>query len=198
MGVHVTVRQSLFLQYVESRNQHTTSTNLCLDKFLRTEKEVLKHLKLMLIEWIVISVCLSIRSLVETCADYVCNVGNLTTLLLIVCLQLIVSFCCFSKESLANDGINLFCCDWNTLAETVDNLCEKATIDIGSIDNVIKLELSNGNSPNLATKSSNSFCHAFKVKDVYLLLGNSLTYLVNHEDNANVLILVEVASKIFL
>ena len=198
MGVHISIREGFFLQYVESRNQHTTCTDLCLDQFLSTEKEVLKHLKLMFIEWIVISVCLSIRSLVETCADDVGNVGNLTTILLIVCLQQIISFCCFCKESLANDCVNLFCCDWNTLTETVDNLCEKATIDIGSIDNVIKLKLCNGNSPYLATKSSYGFCHAFKVKDVYLLLGNSLTYLVNHEDNANIFILIEVACKVFL
>ena len=152
MGVHITVRHSLFLQDVESRNQHTTCTNLCLYKIMSTEKEILKHLELMLIEWIVISICLCIPGLVETCADDVCNVGNLTTLLLIVCLQLIVSFCCFGKESLANDGVNLFCCNRNALAESVDNLHQFTAIYILSSDYIVKLKLGNGNGPYLAPK----------------------------------------------
>ena len=86
MSVDVFVRKSLFLQYIECGNQHSTSTHLRLDKFLSAKQEVLKHLELMFIERKVVCVCFGIRSFVETRSDYIGNIGNLAAILLVVVL----------------------------------------------------------------------------------------------------------------
>ena len=86
MSVDVFVRKSLFLQYIECGNQHSSSTHLRLDKLLSTKQEVLKHLKLMLIERKIVCVCFGIRCFVKSRADNIGNIGNLTTVLFIIIL----------------------------------------------------------------------------------------------------------------
>ena len=198
MSVDVFVRKSLFLQYIECGNQHSTSTHLRLDKFLSTEQKILKHFELMFIEREVIRVCFSIRCLVESRADNIGNIGNLATIFLIVFLQEVVAVCGFGQKTLTDNHIYLLGCNRDALLETVNNLCEQTAVYIGAIDDIIQLKLRNGNSPHLASEGGYSFCHSFKVKDIDFLLGNCLAYLVNHEYDANISILFNIAGQVFL
>ena len=147
----------------------------------------------MLIEREVVGVCLCVRSLIEAYTDDVGNVRNLPTILLIVVLQKIITVSSLGEESLPDNHIHFLGCNRDAFFETIDNLCQQTTIDIGAVDNIIQLELGNGNCPYFATKCCKCFCHSFKVKDIDLLLGNCLAYLVNHEYDANISILFKIA-----
>ena len=147
----------------------------------------------MLIEWEVVSVCLCVGCFVETCTYNIGNVGNLSAILLIVVLQEVVTVCGLGQESLADNHVHFLGCNGDALLETVNNLCQQTTVDIGAIDDIIQLKLSNGNSPYLASESCYSFCHSFKVKDIDFLLGNRLAHLINHEYDANISILFKIA-----
>ena len=109
-----------------------------------------------------------------------------------------VSISSLCEKAFADDGVNFLCRYWNAVAETVDNLCEQTLVDVCAIDDIVELQLGNGNGPYLSSESGNGLCHSLKVEDINLLLGNGFAHLVNHEDNSQVWVLVKIAGQVFL
>ena len=151
MGVLMIVALHLLLQYVKSRDNHTSCARFCLYHLAGAKEKVLEHTELVLVEGIIISVgiCILCRAQIKTWQ--IGDVTNGTAIVVVVVLQFFAGIVVFSQQTLLDNHIHLVSLDVNCRTEAVAKFGKQVLRDVLHGNHIVQLQLGNGNCPGFST-----------------------------------------------